>query len=122
MMPPTQARRISGSSIHPSDAPIVKRRCSRRRCGSRPSALWARNGYRKRPTRGRPPWLRVALQTADDLSLALALLCASRDVFLRAKISAHPGQTDHVQRAVGFPVATAVEAMPHDLAGGCFDG
>ncbi len=38
------------------------------------------------------------------------------DVFLRATISAHPGQTDHVQRTVGLPVATAVETMPDDLA------
>ena len=37
-------------------------------------------------------------------------------------ISAHPSQADHVQRTVGFPVATAVEAMPDDLAGGGFDG
>ena len=47
---------------------------------------------------------------------------APRDVFLRATISAHPGQTDHVQRTVGFPVATAVETVPDHLAGGGFDG
>src|SRR5215210_1599449 len=64
----------------------------------------------------------VALQTADDLSLALALLCAPRDVLLRATIPAHPGQADHVQRTVGFSVATAVEAVSHDLAGGGPDG
>ena len=64
----------------------------------------------------------VAFEAADDLSLALALLCAPRDVFLRTAISAHPGQADHVQRTVGLPVATAVEAMPHHLAGGSFDG
>jgi hypothetical protein len=64
----------------------------------------------------------VAFEAADDLWLALALLCAPGDVFLRATISAHPGQADHVKRAVGFPVATAVEAMPYDLAGGGLDG
>src|SRR5215208_4348591 len=64
----------------------------------------------------------VALETADDLSFALALRGAPREVLLRARISAHPGQADHVQGAVGLPVATAVEAMPHDLAGGGFDG
>src|SRR5215218_1869932 len=64
----------------------------------------------------------VALEAADNLSLALALLCAPRDVFLRATISAHPSQTDHVQRTVGLPVATAVETVPDDLAGGSFDG
>ncbi len=44
------------------------------------------------------------------------------DVFLRATISAHPSQADHVQRTVGLPVATAVETMPDDLAGGGFGG
>ena len=47
---------------------------------------------------------------------------APRYVLLRALIPAHPGQAGHVQRAVGFSVATAVEAMPHDLPGGGFDG
>src|SRR5215208_1684299 len=47
----------------------------------------------------------VALQAADDLSLALALLCAPRHVLLGATISTHPGQADHVQRTVGLPVA-----------------
>jgi hypothetical protein len=101
---------------------VVKRRCSHRRCGPRLLVLSARNGRRKRSARGRPPWLRVALDPADDLSLALALRGASRDVLLRAQISAHPGQADHVQRAVGFPVATAVKSVPDDLAGGGFDG
>src|SRR5215208_4510948 len=64
----------------------------------------------------------VALEAADDLALALALLCAPRYVLLRATISSHPSQTDHVQCAVGFPVATAVEAVPHHLAGGSLDG
>src|SRR5215210_6034324 len=63
----------------------------------------------------------VALEAADDLSLALSLSGAPCDVFLRATISAHPSQADHVQRTVGLPVATAVEAMPDDLAGGGFD-
>src|SRR5215212_6222601 len=64
----------------------------------------------------------VALETANDLSLALALSGAPRDVILGAKISAHPGQADHVQRAVGLPVASAVETVPYGLAGGGFDG
>src|SRR5215218_1294551 len=64
----------------------------------------------------------VALEAADDLSLALALRGAPRDVLLGAQISAHPGQTGHVQRTVGLPVATAVETVPNDLAGGGFDG
>jgi hypothetical protein len=47
----------------------------------------------------------VTLEAADDLSLALAFPGAPRDVCLRALISAHPCQADHVQRTVGFPVA-----------------
>jgi hypothetical protein len=64
----------------------------------------------------------VALEAANDLSLALALLCAPCYVLLGATISAHPSQTDHVQRTVGLAVATAVETMPDDLAGGGLDG
>ena len=57
------------------------------------------------------------------ISLALALLCAPRDVFLlRATISAHPGKTDHIQRTVSLPVATAVEAVAHYLSRGGFHG
>ena len=44
------------------------------------------------------------------------------DVLLRATISAHPSQADHVQRTVGLSVATAVETVAYDLAGGGFDG
>src|ERR687890_148455 len=43
-------------------------------------------------------------------------------VFLSAMISTHPGQADHVQRTVGFPVPTEVETMSDDLAGGGFNG
>src|ERR671910_2862772 len=64
----------------------------------------------------------VALEAPDDLPLALALLSAPRDVFLRALIPSHPSQADHVQRAVGLSVATAVQTVPHDLAGGGLDG
>src|SRR5215203_3806806 len=64
----------------------------------------------------------VALETADDLSLALALRGAPRDVLLGATISAHPSQADHVQRTVSLPVAASVETVPHHLAGGGFDG
>jgi hypothetical protein len=41
---------------------------------------------------------------------------------LGATISAHPSQTNHVQRTVSVPVATAVETMPDDFARGSFDG
>src|SRR5829696_6321852 len=64
----------------------------------------------------------VALEAADNLSLALALLCAPRDVFLRATISSHPSQTDHVQRTVGLPVAAAVETVAYYLSRGGFHG
>jgi hypothetical protein len=43
-------------------------------------------------------------------------------VLLGATISAHPSQTDHVQRTVGLAVPTAVETMPDNLARGSFDG
>src|SRR5215210_3711014 len=56
----------------------------------------------------------VALEAADDLSLALALHGAPRDVLLGASISAHPSQADHVQRTVSLPVASSVETVPHD--------
>src|SRR5215210_1432807 len=65
---------LKSTLIHPSDAPVVKRR-------QLPVATWAssyglsaRNRRRKRPTPGRPPCRRVALQAADDLSLALGRL------------------------------------------------
>ena len=48
----------------------------------------------------------IALEAADDLSLALTFRGASCDVFLRATISAHPSQADHLQRtalASGLP-------------------
>ena len=64
----------------------------------------------------------VALETADDLWLALAFCEAPCDVLLGATISAHPSQTDHLQRTVGLPVAAAVETMPDNLARGSFDG
>ena len=41
------------------------------------------------------------------ISLALTLRGAPRDVFLRATISSHSSQADHVQRTIGLPVATA---------------
>ena len=72
----------------------------------------------------------VALEAADDLSLALAFRGAPRDVILRTAISAHPSQADHVQRTVGLPVAysrlrrclttlpeeASMGATPHRLA------
>src|SRR5215218_3632800 len=64
----------------------------------------------------------IALEATDDLSLALALLGAPHDVFLSALIPAHPGQAGHVQCAVGLPVTSSVETVPHDLAGGGLDG
>src|SRR5918994_5059724 len=47
----------------------------------------------------------VALEAADDLSLALAFCGTPCDVLLGATISSHTSQTDHVQRSVGVPVA-----------------
>src|SRR5215216_2029065 len=64
----------------------------------------------------------VALEAAHDLSLAFALGGAPYDVVLGATISSHPSQTDHVQRSVGVPVATSVEAVTHYLSRGGFYG
>src|SRR5215207_5357631 len=64
----------------------------------------------------------VALEAANYLSLALAFRGAPYDVVLGATISSHPSQTDHVQRSVGVPVATSVEAMAHYLSRGGFHG
>src|SRR5918994_2921209 len=72
----------------------------------------------------------VALQAADNLSLALAFRGAPRDVLLRAQISAHPGQADHVQRTAlasrlpprfrrcltTLPEEASTGATPHRLA------
>ena len=90
---------------------LVHRHCCRETCVARDEHAVDLPGY-------------VAFEAADDLSFALARLrqrCASLRTPACAD-PAHPGQAGHVQRAVGFPVATAVEAMPHDLAGGGFDG
>src|SRR5215213_8679705 len=64
----------------------------------------------------------VALEAADDLSLALAFCGAPCNVLLCATVSSHPSQTDHVQRTVGVPVATSVEAVTHYLSRGGFHG
>jgi hypothetical protein len=44
------------------------------------------------------------------------------DVLPRAQISSHSSQADHVQRTVGLPIATSVEAVAHYLSGGGFHG
>src|SRR5829696_34435 len=72
----------------------------------------------------------VALEAADDLSLALAFRGAPSDVFLRARISAHPSQADHVQRTglasrlpprlrrclTTLPEEASMGETPHSLA------
>ncbi len=49
-------------------APMVKRRCSRRRCGARLLVPSARNGRRKRSAHGRPRERRIALGTVGSLA------------------------------------------------------
>src|SRR5215213_10115646 len=112
MVPPT--------SIHQSDAPIVKWRHSQRRRGLRLMVLSTMNRRRDQDALNLPG--DVALEAADDLSLALAFRGAPCDVLLGATISSHPSQTDHVQRLVGVPVATAVEAVAHYLSRESFHG
>src|SRR5215210_1947914 len=45
---------------------------------------------------------------------------APSDVLLGARISPHTSQTNHLQRTVGVPVATSVEAVAHYLSRGGF--
>ena len=81
--------------------PIVKWRHSQRRPGSRlrPLSAWYTADLRDQHARGIPLWRPSASETADDLSLALALLCASCNLLLGARISSDPSQTDHLQSA-----------------------
>src|SRR6266568_2299874 len=63
----------------------------------------------------------VALQTADDLLLGLALLETPRHVVLGLLVVAQPHQHDPVQRGVGLAVTAAVEPVAGGLAGGRLD-
>jgi hypothetical protein len=94
--------------IHPSDAPMVKRRCSQRRCGPRLLSRSARNGRRKRSARGRPPWLRGAWRQRmiSGLLLPSCVRLELRTPWC-ADLGASGPRADHVQRTVGFPVAAA---------------
>src|SRR6266496_4124686 len=53
----------------------------------------------------------VALQTADDLLLGLALLETLRHVVLGLLVVAQPHQHDPIQRGVGLAVTAAVEPV-----------
>jgi hypothetical protein len=120
--------RATPTLIHPSDAPMVKVRRSQRRCGASSfGPVGEERPPQVRSARVRPPWRRVALQAADDLSLALGRLrqrCASRRTAACDDLGASPSQTDHVQRtALASRLPThKVETMSHDLAGGGLDG
>src|SRR4029450_9253200 len=57
-------------------------------------------------------------ETADDLELGVAFGDAAGDVVLGARVDAHAGDHDQVQRRVGLPVAAPVEAVALGLAGG----
>ena len=91
--------------IHQGNAPVVKRAAPSGNLG--PVLCPCRQGTgAARDQHAVGPPSDVALAAADDLSLALARLrqrwpC---EVFLRATLSAHPSQADHVQRTVGLPV------------------
>src|SRR5215212_9858699 len=97
--PREASKQTRSNLIHRSDAPIVKRRQLPVAVATWGLLLWA--------------YGRGTGDARDQHSVDLP-----RDVLLCATISAHPSQTDHLQRAVGFPVATAVETMAEDLAGG----
>src|SRR5215216_4552886 len=81
----------------------------------------ARSATRRAPVRDRPPWLCSALGSGQSLACSCPLQCVWRRTPWCAGLLAHPNHADHVQRSVGVPVATAVEAMPDNLAGGCLN-
>src|SRR5215212_5808469 len=95
MMPPGGFRRIAWRLIYRSDAPIVKRRQLPVAVATWGLLLWA--------------YGRGTGDARDQHSVDLP-----GDVALEA--------ADDLQRAVGFPVATAVETMAEDLAGGSLYG
>src|SRR3954471_3287788 len=64
----------------------------------------------------------VTLQAAHGLPLALALGGASCQILLCAPIRTHTHYADHVQSAVGVPVATTVKPMTDYLARGSLYG
>ena len=57
-----------------------------------------------------------ALETANDLRLALSFRRAAPDVVDRRLVAAHAHDDHAVKGGVGLPVATAVEPMSGDLA------
>ncbi len=111
------ARRFS--SIHPSDAPKVKRRRSRRLCC--PLSM-ARSATRWAPVHDRPPWLCSALGSEQSLACSCPPRCALRRTpWCDDLVSSEPDRscTAHCS---SVPVATSIETMPDDLAGGSLDG
>ena len=58
----------------------------------------------------------VALETADDFVLGLALGQPTGQVVLGGLVVAQPYQHDPVERGVGLAVTTGVEAVPDGLA------
>ena len=62
-----------------------------------------------------------ALETANDLGLALSLRRAAPDIVDRGLMTAHAHDDHAVKGGVGLPVATAVEPVAGDLATGGWD-
>jgi len=60
----------------------------------------------------------VALEAADRLQLGVTFSNAAGDIGLRTRISAKPSNGNDVQCAVSGSIATAIQAMPRDLARG----
>lgn len=63
----------------------------------------------------------VALQSADDLRLGLALLGATFNVVPCRLVIAHPYDDHVIQRRVGLTVARSVQPVLVGLARGCWD-
>ncbi len=64
----------------------------------------------------------VALETANDLSLGLALFHPSLHVLPGCLVPAETNHHDAVERGVRVSIASPVEAVALDLARRCFEG
>src|ERR1700691_2518336 len=60
----------------------------------------------------------ISFEAADDLFLGQALGGAALDVGTGGGVVAHAGDDDHVEGAVGLPVAAAVEPVASGFAAG----
>jgi hypothetical protein len=65
---------------------------------------------------------RIAFEATDDFASGLALLDAALVVVLGARVDPQAGEHDAVERGVGLPVATTIEATVLPASRGTLDG